>query len=259
MARVPGKPPACRSQGTKAKSSRGEAICGAEYSHESGAAGSDGRIRVHVARAVDASRPDHFCRSAVVSLRSGAGQCRHRPDPTATIHGTDTTPGSSRRRSIATPLSGCSRCTTPAGTLNSTPSPTPSPYRFPNPFEFEADAESWIAAATDRRRRSFVVATVALELASRQLVLHPTRSLPFTNTVHQMNFVLAEVGCAFLRDHPPSQMEHAWHTAFVALARRTRSPFQINAPLPASDRSGAGLANSTMRGPSPGSCVNMTN
>src|SRR5688572_7185707 len=49
---------------------------------------------------------------------------------------------------------------------------------FPNPFEFEADAESWIAAATDRSRRSFVVATVALELASRQLVLHPTRSLP---------------------------------------------------------------------------------
>jgi tetratricopeptide (TPR) repeat protein len=113
---------------------------------------------------------------------------------------------------------------------------------FPNPFEFEADAEHWIGASMERGRRSFVVATVALELASRQLVLHPTRSLPFTNTVHQMNFVLAEVGCAFLRDHPPSRVEHAWHTAFVALARRTRSPFQINAPLPASDRSGAGLA-----------------
>src|SRR5687768_16713108 len=34
---------------------------------------------------------------------------------------------------------------------------------FPNPFEFEADAESWIAAASDRSRRSLVVATVALE------------------------------------------------------------------------------------------------
>lgn len=50
-----------------------------------------------------------------------------------------------------------------AGTLASAPI---------NPFEFEADAERWMNAAPDRRRRAFVAATVALELAS--LAVHQT-------------------------------------------------------------------------------------
>src|SRR5688572_19230296 len=71
-----------------------------------------------------------------------------------------------------------------------------------NPFEFEAYAEAWIASAEDRRRRALVVATVALELASRQ---RPVRYAGaerrgVERTMLHLSFVLAEVGCAFLLD-----------------------------------------------------------
>jgi hypothetical protein len=103
------------------------------------------------------------------------------------------------------------------------------PASFLNPFEFEADAERWIG--DDPERRAFVAAAVALELASRQLRLDTTRpGGAETNTIRQMNFVLAEVGCALLRDYPPSPIELQWHVAFVGLARRIGSFSQINAP-----------------------------
>lgn len=100
---------------------------------------------------------------------------------------------------------------------------------YPNPFEFEAEAESWIASSPERPRRALVAAAVALELASRRLVVDMTRpATAEAHTVHQMNSVLAEVGCALLREHPPSAIEQEWHAAFVAVARRMGSFYQIN-------------------------------
>jgi hypothetical protein len=94
-------------------------------------------------------------------------------------------------------------------------------HSLTNPFEFEADAVSWIGAGPDLSRRSFVAAAVAMELAAAQ---RPRQSLDAPSigrelTTLHLNFVLAEVGCAFLRDHPRSPAERSWHAAFVALAR----------------------------------------
>ena len=101
-----------------------------------------------------------------------------------------------------------------------------------NPYEFEVGAERWITAGADRRRRGFVAAAVALELAAAQ---RPRRQVPASAleeaTVTEVRFVLAELGCAWLREHPPSMAEQAWHTAFVALARITDREDQI-IPLP---------------------------
>ena len=109
-------------------------------------------------------------------LRSGAGQCRHRTDPERRFTGqilrlvAPTTFDRSNAERLFT-LYDTGKYAEFDAAANALA------LSFPSPFEFEADAASWIAAATDRSRRSFVVATVALELASRQLVLHPTRSL----------------------------------------------------------------------------------
>jgi hypothetical protein len=80
-----------------------------------------------------------------------------------------------------------------------------------NPFEFEADAQRWMDAAADRRRGAFVAAAVALELASTSLRSEPSAI--------QIRYVLAELGCAWLRDHPPAPAEESWHEAYAGLAR----------------------------------------
>ena len=102
-----------------------------------------------------------------------------------------------------------------------------------NPLEFEADADRWMNAAPDRRRRAFIAAAVALELASlpvQQSSHEPPamsdiemqqRTERRRQTLIQVGFVLAELGCAWLRDHPPLAAEKHWHAALVALARTT--------------------------------------
>jgi hypothetical protein len=88
-----------------------------------------------------------------------------------------------------------------------------------NPFEFEADGERWIDAGADGRRRAFVAAAVALELA--RVPLRRTGAIVLERNAIDARFVLAELGCAWLREHPASPAERSWHAAFVALARAT--------------------------------------
>jgi len=82
-----------------------------------------------------------------------------------------------------------------------------------NPFEFEADAERWIDQTNERARRALVAAAVALELATTSVRREPT--------VTHFQFMVAELGCSWLRDQPSSPAERSWHAAFVAMARRT--------------------------------------
>lgn len=103
-----------------------------------------------------------------------------------------------------------------------------------NPFEFEVEAERWIDAVPDRRRRAFVAAAVAIELAATPPP-RPSSEIfrPEEKVALDMRFILAELGCAWLRDLPPSPAERFWHTAFVALARVThREGYVI--PIPSS-------------------------
>jgi tetratricopeptide (TPR) repeat protein len=88
-----------------------------------------------------------------------------------------------------------------------------------NPFEFEADAERWMAGASDRHRSAIVAAAVALELASSSTrgPGEPTRAQQFTAL--QLRYVLAELGCAWLRDHPPLPAEESWLEAYVGLSK----------------------------------------
>ena len=91
-----------------------------------------------------------------------------------------------------------------------------------NPFEFEADAERWIEAGTDRRRRALIAAAVALELATAPRPRRADTSSALTDVmVTEVRFILSELGCVWLRDHSPARMERSWHVAFVALARAT--------------------------------------
>ena len=100
-----------------------------------------------------------------------------------------------------------------------------------NPFDFEAEVERWVEASADRPRRAFVAAAVALELA---VTMRPQRAGetpgllgPSERTINDMRFILVELGCAWLHDHPPTKAEETWHAAVIALARATRSEDQI--------------------------------
>ena len=91
-----------------------------------------------------------------------------------------------------------------------------------NPFEFEADAERWIAAGADTPRRALVAAAVALELATAPRPRRTDTASALTAVMGtEVRFMLAELGCAWLRDRSPSSSERPWHAAFIALARAT--------------------------------------
>jgi len=94
-----------------------------------------------------------------------------------------------------------------------------------NPFELDADADAWIQASPERNRRGLVAATVALELANVQ------------RGAHLWSLELAELGCALLRELPPTASERSWHEAFIALSRLTFSVERIEprASAPATD------------------------
>jgi hypothetical protein len=95
-----------------------------------------------------------------------------------------------------------------------------------NPFEFETAAQRWMNAATDRRRQPLVAAAVALELASVSLRrdaidARDVQQFAMREAATRVGIVLAELGCAWLREDAPLAAEQSWHAAFVALARAT--------------------------------------
>jgi hypothetical protein len=105
-----------------------------------------------------------------------------------------------------------------------------------NPFDFEVEADAWMAAA-DRRRRALVAAAVAVELAAvsfrrEALDARDVERIAMWRAANQVGIVLAELGCAWLREDVPQAVEQSWHEAFVALAQAMGRAEDI---LPSSD------------------------